>query len=311
MTRQIDVLWGELSARREFGGALRVDDSHPCDLYAALDPEGHQGLVLITDIDPPLPPSLESMTITSGPRLDGRFSLAFWLQDPELLPPFVHLCQDLVEQSRAIEPRHAAAFLLTRLSRWRRLLRAERGLSLSELRGIAGEILVLQQCLDLWPAQEVIDGWVGPLGAAQDFIFSGLRIESKAVEPDSRVIAISSADQLDLGSRTLLAVVTMATRVAGDGNLTLRDLTAHVSARLSASGELVAADLFAGRLSAAGYDDDDPNSNLGLRVDSFHYYEVRDGFPVIGRPDLPKGIAEVRYDIELAAIRPFLTHLSA
>lgn len=186
----IESLWDQLAQAADPAGALRVDETHPCDLYAAIDGEGHVGLVLVTDVAPATPPALEVVHVTAHVRQDGRFSLAFWLQTSALRTPFAHLCQDLVDESRGVDPPNAASFLLTRLARWRRLLKGERGLSLSEICGLVGELVVLIECMRIWPPTSVIEGWVGPLEAAQDFILPVMRIETKAIQPDARVVRI-------------------------------------------------------------------------------------------------------------------------
>jgi hypothetical protein len=254
---------------------------------------------------------LEAVSVTANRRHDGRYSLAFWLHAPALLTPFAHLCQDLVDESRTVDPLNAGAFLLTRLARWRRLLKGERGMSLSEVRGLLGELVVLTQCLELWSPVQVVEAWMGPLEAAQDFILPSIRIEAKAIQPDARVVRISSADQLDHSSPMLLAVVTLATLLSDDSGVTLHGLASTIRERLVELGEHGAMALFDGRLAAAGYSDLDPEGSLMFRVDDIRYFDVTDGFPSITRGMLPSGVAEVRYDIDLSALLPFVSQLSA
>jgi hypothetical protein len=307
----IETLWDQLAASDKVAGALRVDDIHPCDLYAAIDAEGRLGLVLVTDVAPPSPPALEVVTVTANPRQDGRFSLAFWLQVPALRTPFAHLCEDLVDESRSIEPASAGSFLLARLARWRRLLKGERGLSLSEIRGLVGELVVLIQCLDIWPPATVIEGWMGPLEAAQDFILPSRRIETKAIQPDARVVRISSADQLDHTGSLSLAVVTMATVLTESTGVTPRNLVDQVRELLVRKAPESVLVKFEGRLTAGGFADLEADSSLRFRIDDVRYFDVELGFPAITRMMLPDGVAEARYDIELSALLPFSSTLSA
>lgn len=305
----IEALWDKLATTGQLGGAIRIDDIHPCDLYAAIDAEGRPGLVLVTDESLPPPPALEAVVVTISRRHDGRFSLAFWLHSPTLLTPFAHLCQDLIEESRTIDPTHAGAFLLTRLARWRRLLKGERGMSLSEVRGLIGELIVLTQCLDVWSPGQVVEGWMGPLDAAQDFIFPELRIEAKAIQPNARVVGISSADQLDHSTPMLLAVATLVTVLPDDEGMTLRSLASAIRERLSLLGEHAAILVFEGRLAAAGYSELDPEAALMFRAEEIRYFDVTEEFPSITRGMLPAGVAEIRYDIDLSALLPFTSRL--
>ncbi len=311
MMTSIESLWEQLDANGQPGGALRVDDVHPCDLYAALDADGRRGLVLVTDSAVPTPPSLEAVLVTAKARQDGRFSLAFWLQAPGLLTPFAHLCQDLIDESREVDPASAGSFLLARLARWRRLLKGERGMSLAEIRGLVGELLVMSQCFNLWPPSQVVEGWMGPLDAAQDFVLPSKRIEAKAIQPDARVVRISSADQLDYAEDLVLAVVTLSTLVADDEGVTPRALVATVRERLIADGEHGAAAVFEGRLASTGYSDVESDNSIRFRVDDIKYFQNRAGFPAITRAMLPDGVAEATYDIDLSALLPFVTQLAS
>ena len=308
--KSIEATWEALEAAGELGGAQRVDDVHPCDLYGALDAAGHRGLVLLTDRVPPNPPHLESVLVTTSVRNDGRFSLGFWLQTPALGVPFAHLCEDLVEESREVSPDYAAGFLLSRLARWRRLLRGETSLSLQRLRGIVGELLVLRHCMRIWPPTVVVEGWLGPLEAPQDFVLPGLRIESKAIVPDARVVRISSADQLDVVGRLHLAVASLITGNAEGAGMTVSDLAGEIREHLWSAGAHGTVNLFEGRLAATGLSDPKAHDDVHFTLESLRFFNVGDGFPAIRRPDLPAGVAEIRYDIELAACLPHLVELT-
>lgn len=307
----IEALWDALEFEGEPGGARRVDESHPCDLYAGLDAEGRRGLILITDNVPPGPPRFEAVDVVTSQRHDRRWSLAIWLGVPALLPPFSRLCQDLIEASREIDPAGAAAFLLTRLARWRRLLEPGSGvLPISELRGLAGELVILDQCLRLWSSSEVIDGWVGPLDAPQDFALPSLWIEVKATHPTASVARITSVDQLDVPGHLLLAVVTLA-NVSGDSpGVSPASLVEGIRRQLTGPGSPSALLEFDSKLATLGYADDPVYSETMFRIDGVRYLDVADGFPAIRRRDLPAGVAEAIYDVELSACAPFETSLT-
>lgn len=307
----IEALWDALELGGEPGGARRVDESHPCDLYAGLDAEGRRGLILITDSVPPEPSRFEAVDVVTSQRRDQRWSLAIWLGVPALLPPFSRLCQDLIEASREIDPAEAAAFILTRLARWRRLLEPGTGaLPISELRGLAGELVILDQCLRLWASSQVIDGWVGPLDAPQDFALPSLWIEAKATHPTASAVRITSVDQLDVTGRLVLAVVTLANVSADSPGVSPASLVEGIRVQLTGSGSPSALLEFDSKLATLGYADDPVYSETMFRIDGVRYFDVADGFPAIRRRDLPAGVAEAIYDIELSACAPFATSLT-
>lgn len=304
----IEVLWSALDASGEVGGARRIDPEHGCDLYAALDAAGRPGLVLVSGTRPPEPAPFEAVEVTVIQRADGRWSLGIWLRLAALRDQFARLCQELIDASRCIAPPAAAGFLLSQLLRWRRLLEAGSGtmLGTTELRGLIGELLVLRHCLDHWPAAEVVAAWVGPLDAPQDFVLPALRIEVKAIRPGARTTRISSVDQLDVtDARLLLAVVTLATIGPGAPGLSPANLVDEIQDRLERAAGAGAALDFGSRLAAGGYVAQAGYEQPMFRAEAIRFFEVSDRFPRLRRVDLPAGVAEASYDIELGPCVPF------
>jgi hypothetical protein len=310
MMSSIEELWNVLESEAELGGARRVDESHPCDLYAGLDGRGRRGLILITDEEPPAPLLFGSVDVVASRRQDDRWSVAIWLGVPALLAPFARLCQDLIDATRGIDPASAAGLLLTRLARWRRLLEPGAGaLAVAELRGLAGELVVMDRCMHRWSPSEAVDAWVGPLDSPQDFAFPGLSIEAKAILPTASTVRITSADQLDVVGRLLLAVVTLANVSADSPGVSAATLVADIRRRLAGGQSPTALLEFDSKLAALGYADDPVYTATRFRVDGVRFFDVRGPFPAVRRRDLPPGVAEVLYDIELASCAGFETSL--
>jgi Putative PD-(D/E)XK family member, (DUF4420) len=306
----VEALWANLTRAGQVGGAQRVDELHPCDLYAALDPAGSRGLVLVTDTQPPAAPVLEAVEVSVSQRHDGRWSLGIWLRVQALEPPFARLCQDLIEASREVDPAEAGTFMLTRLARWRRLLEAGASpLSIMELRGLIGELVVLKHCLDLWQPDEVVGGWVGPHEAPQDFALPSVLIEAKTVYPTASVVKISSVDQLDAAGRLILAVVTLTTLTTDTGGVSLAEIVAEIEGVLIARGSYSATLELASSLAAAGCSEPPLFDRPRFRIDALRFYEVGPGFPLLRRSDLPAGVADAIYEIELGACSTFQTSL--
>jgi hypothetical protein len=306
----IEVLWETLLSADERGGARRVDDTHPCDLYGALSEDGRPGLLLFSDVALPSPPTLSSVEAITSRRQDGRWSLGIWLTVDALRSPFGQLCQDLIDATRVAKPESAGGFILARLARWRRLLEGAHTISTSELRGLVGELLVLRYCLDIWSPAEVVDGWVGPLGAPQDFTLPGLLLEAKAVQPGSPIVQISSVDQLDSTSKLVLAAVTLATVSAEGEGFSVGAFISEIRQRLTDLNAPMAILEFDTRLAAAGYREDDQMSHATFRGDGIRFFEVRDSFPALHRIQLPDGVLDATYEIALAACHPFETSLA-
>jgi hypothetical protein len=313
MTMSIDALWAALSASGNAVAARRVDEQHSCDLYAALDPAGRPGLMLVTEVKPPATPVFEAVEVTVHQRTDGRWSLGVWLRSEPLASIFSRLCDDLVEATRCIARPAAPGYLLTRLVRWRKLLESGGTMSTAELRGLIGELVVFRQCLGKWSAADVVQSWVGPLDAPQDFTLPSLRIEAKAIRPGAATVRISSADQLDVSDAALLlAVVTLAPVGPGGEGTSAAALVSEIRHFLghdgSASALLVE---FDSRLAAGGYADLPEYEHRTFRIEATRFFEVRETFPRLRRIDLPFGISDASYEIALGVCADFETDLTS
>ena len=303
----IEDLWA-IAVEDGPGGGVRVSAEHPADLFASADATGRRGLVLITAAEPPNRPSLDAVEVTCGLRHDGRWALGIWLADLALLPMFARLCTDLIDCTAGTPVGSAAAQLLARLTRWRELLEAGSGpMTLSKLRGMVGELLVIEQCLDQWGAADVVAGWAGPLGGPQDLVLPGRRIEVKAATPAARAVHISSVEQLDTEEPLTLAVVTLATLAGGDG-IAPNELVERVQARISEGAPSLGAQ-FRQRLDALGYLPDPLYSTPMFRIDGIAFYEVAGDFPRVRRASIPAGNEHATYDLVLASCGPFRSSL--
>ncbi|MEW6225712.1 MAG: PD-(D/E)XK motif protein [Chloroflexota bacterium] len=304
----IEELWA-VAEEDGPGGALRVSAEHPADLFAATDAAARPGLLLVTGAEPPARPSLDAVDITCARRHDGRWALGIWLRDITLLPLFTRLCADLVESTTNAPPAAAASLLLSRLFRWRELLESGTGpMTLSKLRGLVGELLVLERCLDQWAAADVVAGWAGPLGGPQDLVLPGRRVEVKAATPAARSVHISSVEQLDTNEELTLAVVTLATLAGGEG-IAPNELVQRVEQRIADAGPGLAAQ-FRQRLDALGYLPDPLYAAPMFRLDGIDFYDVAGDFPRLRKASVPAGDEHVTYDLVLASCAPYRSTLT-
>ena len=241
----------------------------------------------------------------SDPR---RHGLILKLADGGYAELFSVLCNDLAETIEAIESeRQAVLSFLNRLGRWQQLLASgARGLlKPEEVRGLVGELLVLEALLDgsgLAP-ETVVSAWMGPSGAPQDFRFHAQYIEVKATGgTGSRNVRISSEFQLDTEHAPVcLAVCHLPTTDDVSTGFSLNQLASRISLRLER--EVRAA--FETRLATAGHVDipdyDSPLFALGA-IDCF---DVREDFPCLPRKKLHESISGVRYDLDIVQLSEF------
>lgn len=99
--------------------------------------------------------------------------------------------------------------------------------------------------------------------------------------------------------------------MAESAGVTPRDVSDVVREELRSQGLHAALSVFESRLAAGGFLEAEADLSLRFRIDEVRYYRIEFGFPAITRAMLPKGVAEARYDIELGALLPFTSSLSA
>jgi hypothetical protein len=287
------------------------DSGHPLSFYLGRDTLGKRLLLLVTPEEPPYIRDMRAVEIRSFKRGDGKWSLLLTLQDMALAPMFSLLCNDLIESSRRTgrPPDSSLAFVLTRLSSWRRLL--ERGspdlLTESQIRGLSGEIFFLSElCMHLGQTEALL-AWVGPDRAHQDFQTRDTAWEVKTIRPDAVSATISSEYQLWQSSRDVYLVVIElgeTTDLSKAGAFSLNSLVADM--RLALAPNYDANERFTERLEVARYVARAEYDSPVFTVRSTRIFTVDSGFPSITPENLSDGITGVSYDVILPSCGAYL-----
>ncbi|MGI8527247.1 MAG: PD-(D/E)XK motif protein [Pseudolabrys sp.] len=303
MTMKIEDLWNSL--RHETVDAQRrVDAAHPLDLYADFEQPDRPGLILFCDERPNDVPPLKAIATDRRQRQDGRWSMRIYLEEPRLLPVFAELCRDIVEFTR-YNARSAlpSGLVLSRIERWRSLMQPQpAGLSGAQLRGLIGELLVLErELLPMLGSDKAVSAWTGPLGTSQDFrLPDGRKLEVKAIDRHADRVQINGLDQLDSGGDPLELVVVRLedTGIDAEGAVTAARLVEELRARLSQAP--AALQTFEMLLRFVGWDDGaETDSSITVRLERIDRYKVDEGFPRLTAATVPAAVAEAAYKIVL------------
>ena len=221
---------------------------------------------------------------------------------------FHRLCLSVIQAAERVETeRQAVQSVLNHLDRWREFMSVARRsiLGAEEIRGLFAEVHTISSLIDDYgrdPA-EIVSAWHGPLGKPQDFQFPLGYLEVKSVGGISgNGVKISSEQQLDVsdGTMYLLAVELFEGKHNGAG-VSLNDLIRRTEARLEAN----TARLMRDRLLAAGYIERSEYDLPLFETGKTLTFEVGLGFPCIRASDLPHGVSNVRYTLDLNAVQMF------
>ena len=315
----IDNAWDALRAenRRETGWHLRrVHPNAPCEVFAAIhQPDSTPGLIIEVDADSvssdvrmPKSAGFRLETMLRGHAHHGRVRVTLSLEQPAYAAVFAILADDTAACAAA-EPdeRSALSGFVRRLHVWQDFMarHGPDGLSESAVVGLMGELCILKDYVSpVLGSGHALAAWSGPLGEPNDFTLPGGFLEVKATARQApKTVIISGADQLDI-SRGRILLTHVRFRVSPDGS-TLPEQVDAVRTRLAedAPSSLSA---FNTLLLSAGYVDVHAENYVArLTRDTVEFYEVKSGFPCIGRADLLPGVLDCTYRICLEACAPW------
>ena len=160
-------------------GVVLVEADHPLEIYVGASDLGHP-LVQIRSTAKPKLPEISELVVVDRKESDGHWVLSLSLQDSRFAEVYMRLVAHLVAASRGCGSAAEAWVTVDGiLDEWKRLLRFRPVgvLSLDELRGLVGELwLVLNRFAPTSNVEQAVMGWLGPLGAPQDFWYEALRV---------------------------------------------------------------------------------------------------------------------------------------
>lgn len=280
------------------------------DIYAGVDSSSFVLLAIGIHARPPnIATDSSSLDYFRQQRKDGSWLMVLRLRQNGLETVFGRLCQDLVDAAEGVPDEKALVILFReRLNLWKKLFQHSGSgfLQPHEIKGLIAELLVLEILLrdGKRDAHETVSGWTGPLGADQDFMYSDLAIEVKAIGPGVESISISSLEQLDCAVSMHLALTTLRPATPGEsGAIGLNALAAKVEGMIAESPEALR--IFKERLLEARYVEHEFYETVLFEPMSISAYSVTDTFPKLVRDMVPTGIVSASYAIEIDSIAGF------
>lgn len=287
-------------------GSLRIKTEGPLEWYAGYRSSKQIEIAIVSDLKLNGLESSKSVAASCNLRKDGKYYISFLLTEISEKDVFISMCADIIDNSaEGKDEKDALKKVSYRYRQWRRLM-AKKSISIlsdSERKGLIGELLFLNEILgERRPQAEVLDGWVGPDGADQDFVYDENWTEVKTTEQASDKVEIHSFEQL--GTRSDHGVLRIY-RVDGcapelEGAFTLRSLVRKT--RQKFAGDLDLAEKFDAKLSNIGYIDLEAYDKYSYKFFSFDEYDVNETFPRMTREDAAPEIVNCAYSISIPAI---------
>ena len=190
----------------------------------------------------------------------------------------------------------------TCFSSWKSMFsRHGRRLSLKQLAGLYGELIVLRRLLQR--STDLIATWRGPLREPHDFRGGGTALEVKTtLSTEDQVVHIHGLEQLTAPAGADLHLMHLRVELSSGQGESIPDIVADVM-------DLVPPEKLKGLLQGAGYYDThvDEYEHLSFQVVAEEVHRVASDFPRLSAESfaggqIPTGLADFSYSLDLATV---------
>ncbi len=231
-----------------------------------------------------------------------------YLLDNDLKDIFSLFIQNILEDViESITESEALNQTLNVVSKWKRLFDKINfnGLNLEQQKGLIGELLFFDLFLKhKRPISTILSAWTGPDFEDKDFIFGLNGVEIKLTSSKYPKIKITNERQLDNENLNELFLILYITEEVKENGFTLSSLVEQT--RKQVATNLDALKYFNERLILLGYFDTDKEHYQKMySVKNTLSFSVAPEFPKIIKSQLPIGIYNTSYSIELSAVEQF------
>lgn len=281
---------------------LRVDAEHPLELRLGLNSRGEKTIRFIGNFKKAKIRGTKIIDVNHY-TINGKNILSFSLINREYEDLFYIFCDDLILLSRNIKQEDGYIFLINRFDKWRSFGHTSRKyLSENEIKGLIGELTLLEYFIKKYDSSVAISGWTGPEPLKKDFSFQDGWYEVKTITKETH-ITISSIGQLESDQVGYLTVINLEKLSSEAQGVHLGMLVDNILTFLEFREDQAKFKL---KLAEVGYyQEEDYYNHFVYRISSTTFYKVDKDFPVLRRSMLPQEINELRYELILNMLERF------
>lgn len=243
-------------------------------------------------------------------EVENNIELNIYLLDNELKGIFSLFIQNILEDiESSVTESEAITTTLNVVSKWKKLFEKINfnGLTLEQQKGLIGELLFLNYLLiNKKTTASAVYAWTGAEQEfqAKDFTLGSIGIEIKFTSSKQPRIKISNEKQLDTENLRELFLVLYSTEAVKDNGISLNSIIEQTRRNISIEEER---NVFNYKLQLNGYfDDDKEHYGKMYFIKKTFAFLVTSDFPKIVKNQLPLGIYDTSYSIEISAIESFI-----
>ncbi len=247
-------------------------------------------------------------------EVDNNTELNIYLLDNDLKDIFSLFIQNILEDiDQSITEIEALTTTLNVVSKWKKLFDKINfnGLTLEQQKGLIGELWFLNYLLNNESTSaNALYAWTGAEQEFQskDFTIGSIGIEIKFTSSKQPRIKVSNERQLDAENLSELFLVLYSTEAVKDNGVSLNSIIELTRQNITTEEER---NIFNGKLQLNGYFDEDREhyGNMYSLKKTFAF-AVTSEFPKIIKSQLPLGIYDTSYSIEISAVEKFIIELN-
>ena len=234
--------------------------------------------------------------------------LHIYLLDNQLKDIFSLFIENIIEEIlKCVTENEALVETSNVVLKWKKLFDKInfQGLTLEKQKGLIGELLLFNSLLDEeYSIDSLLDSWTGPEYNDKDFRFGAIGVEVKLTSSKVPKLKISSERQLEGQNLTKLFLVLYIVEEVKDKGFSLNSMIEQIRFKIEPNQN--ALKLFNEKLLLIGYFDEDyENYQRQYAYRKRNIYQVTSDFPKLTTSDLPLGLFELNYNIELSAIEKY------
>ena len=241
--------------------------------------------------------------------IDSISELFIILRNPDVEDTFDVFCEDILDALRnSYNQNSALNDVNKKLESWKLLFSkiANTRLSLEKQKGLFGELVFLNQILsDEENEEEIVRSWTGPDMERRDFLLNNVGVEIKTSSANFPVLKISNETQLEINNLRNLYLILYSIETRNGNVETLNRLVNEIKEKLK---KPLSRELFVLKLSRYGYVMEDQEYYEGKEfiIRQIFPYHVNAEFPKLTTQNIPSGIFDSSYRIELSGLNQFV-----
>lgn len=241
-------------------------------------------------------------------KVDNQTEVFIYLTDNELKDIFSLFIQNILEDiQETVSEKEALDVTLNVVSKWKKLFDKINfnGLTHEQQKGLLGELIFLNSLFNIKSSTSILNAWTGPENEDKDFRFGAMGVEVKLTSSKYPKVKITNEGQLDTQNLTSLFLILYVVEDVKEKGISLNSIIDEIRTKLEPLHEQLK--YFNERLMAVGFfDEDRDNYNKEYSIKQEFIYTISEDFPRIIKSNLPIGVYNTSYNIELSAIVEFL-----